>query len=216
MEFLFQHWGKRILIIAFAVSLGVNGLFILANWYAVSAFGAEAALWFVGLLVFPLSVSLLCVPIGAIGLIFKKTRKLAATFSLACLIYFAVGVMCIKIGGEVRMWAFHGLAKRSTALVNAIEQFQEKYRHPPESLLSLVPEFLPSVPDTGMAAYPDYEYKVGEDAKSYGDNPWVLLVFTPSGGINFDMFMYFPNQKYPKHGYGGWLEKIGAWAYVHE
>lgn len=67
-----------------------------------------------------------------------------------------------------------------------------------------------------MRAYPKFEYVAGEKAKSYGDNPWVLYVFTPSGGINFDQFMYFPKQNYPKHGYGGWLERVGEWAYVHE
>jgi hypothetical protein len=43
-----------------------------------------------------------------------------------------------------------------------------------------------------------------------------LVVFTPSGAINFDQFMYFPNRNYPEQGFGGWIERIGDWAYVHE
>jgi hypothetical protein len=35
-------------------------------------------------------------------------------------------------------------------------------------------------------------------------------------GINFDQLMYFPNQQYPEFGHGGRIERIGAWAYVHE
>jgi hypothetical protein len=34
--------------------------------------------------------------------------------------------------------------------------------------------------------------------------------------MNWDMFLYFPKQNYPKAGYGGWLERIEDWAYVHE
>jgi hypothetical protein len=44
--------------------------------------------------------------------------------------------------------------------------------------------------------YPDYQYYVGTNAARYGSNPWVLVVHTPSGGINFDQFMYFPLQNY--------------------
>ena len=57
---------------------------------------------------------------------------------------------------------------------------------------------------------------MGEEAHKWDDNSWVLYIDTPSGGINFDMFMYFPNQNSPKTGYGGVLERIGDWAYVHE
>ena len=67
-----------------------------------------------------------------------------------------------------------------------------------------------------VAAYPEYQYFVGEKAASYEGNPWVLYIFTPAGGINFDSFMYFPRQNYPDHGYGGSLERVADWVYVHE
>jgi hypothetical protein len=34
--------------------------------------------------------------------------------------------------------------------------------------------------------------------------------------LNWDTFIYFPNQRYPDVGYGGWIERIDRWAYVHE
>jgi hypothetical protein len=43
----------------------------------------------------------------------------------------------------------------------------------------------------------------------------VLLVSTLKGG-SFDRFLYFPLQNYPEDGYGGSLERIGDWAYLHE
>lgn len=35
-------------------------------------------------------------------------------------------------------------------------------------------------------------------------------------GINFDVFVYWPEGNYPDSMYGGWVERIGHWAYMHE
>jgi hypothetical protein len=121
-----------------------------------------------------------------------------------------------RIAGRLRMHGFAALAHRSETLVAAVKAYDAKFGRPPDSLEALVPDFISGIPSTGMRAYPKYEYLAGEKAKPFDDNPWVLYVFTPSGGINFDQFMYFPRQNYPEHGYGGWLERIGDWAYVHE
>ncbi len=68
-----------------------------------------------------------------------------------------------------------------------------------------------------MMAYSQYRYLAGDETeKQYQGNPWILRVYTPSGGINFDEMLYFPNQNYPKQGYGGTLELVGDWAYLHE
>jgi hypothetical protein len=114
------------------------------------------------------------------------------------------------------MAAFHELSNRSEPLVQVIKTYESKYGTPPPSLESLVPEFLPQVPQTGIGAYPEYGYKVGRQAQEYAKNDWCLIVDTPSGGINWDIFIYFPDQNYPKFGYGGVLERVGDWAYVHE
>ncbi len=112
------------------------------------------------------------------------------------------------------MNAFAELAERSKPLVAAIHAYQQKRGRPPESLSSLVPEYISSVPTTGMGAYPKYEYLM--DTTNFHGNPWVLRVFTPAGGINFDQFLYFPLTNYPATGYGGVLRRIGDWAYVFE
>ena len=115
------------------------------------------------------------------------------------------------------MDAFHSLAERSKPLVEAIFAYEKQQGEPPNELNDLVPDFLSSVPSTGMGGYPQYDYFVGAAAaEEYFDNPWVLEVFTPGPGINFDRFLYFPNQNYPETGYSGSLERIGEWAYVHE
>lgn len=135
---------------------------------------------------------------------------------LSCVVYIATAFPCFRVANSVRMHGFGKLAERSAPLVKSIYDYEAKYGNAPENLEALVPEFIPSVPNTGMAAYPDYYYMVGERARKWDGNPWILYVETPSGGINFDKFMYFPNQNYPKRGYGGSLERIEDWAYVHE
>jgi hypothetical protein len=106
------------------------------------------------------------------------------------------------------------LASRSEALVGAIRSFAEREGRPPTDLQELVPKYFARIPKTGMPAYPDYRYST--EPSRWKGNPWVLYIDCTSGGINFDMFIYFPLQNYPETGYGGSLERIGEWAYVHE
>jgi hypothetical protein len=48
------------------------------------------------------------------------------------------------------------------------------------------------------------------------DSPWELNIPCPWGFINWDVFFYWPTQRYPDYIYGGGVERIGKWAYVHE
>ena len=48
------------------------------------------------------------------------------------------------------------------------------------------------------------------------DSPWELRIQCSSGMVNWDVFFYWPTERYPEEIYGGWVEKIGKWAYVHE
>ena len=129
-------------------------------------------------------------------------------------IFLAVIPCGIRLGRELRRQGFTDLAKRSEPLVNAIKAYEKKYGFPPGELNAIVPEFLPQMPATGMAAYPRYIYRVVQ--KGHEDNPWMLEVFTPSGILNFDKFIYYPLQNYPRHWCGQPLEPIGDWVYLHE
>ena len=46
-------------------------------------------------------------------------------------------------------------------------------------------------------------------------NPWSLEVATSIGILNWDKFVYYPNQQYVSC-CGNRLEPIGDWAYLHE
>lgn len=201
---------------AFLASLILNSFNIYAVWHSIFPNGSTEYLWLSIFLSPPLLAALALIPISLIGLIFKKMRSISSIVFLTCIAYLIGMFVCGSIAGRVRTNGFRKLAERSSPLVQAIKDYQTTVEHPPESLESLVPNFIDSVPGTGMAAYPDYEYISGEEAEGWDNNPWVLYVKTPSGGINWDMFIYLPKQNYPKRGYGGSLERIQDWAYVHE
>ncbi len=182
--------------------------------FVVSPNGTRGFLFPGILFVIPWLLSVPALVVALIGLAFRKHRKGAAAVALSALAYFASFPASERIGYKVRMQAFHKLADRSKPLVDAIRSFDRKYGKPPESLQALVPEFITLVPSTGMGAYPEYRYTA--NPTNFLGNPWALVVFTPSGGINFDQFMYFPLTNYPTNGFGGWIERVGDWAYVHE
>lgn len=202
---------------ALLLSVTVFGLGIGLQWYAVSPygyFGMQALI--VGIFMVPLMVALPAAPVALVLLPFRTVRRtalIAAVYALTCL---AVGIPSIQCHWPIRRGAFVQLAERSQPLVTAIHRFESERGRPPQALDELVSQYLATIPGTGMPAYPDYEYVVDTAAQPSDPERWLLSVETPSGGINFDCFIYLPSQQYPENGYGGRLERIGEWAYVHE
>ena len=120
------------------------------------------------------------------------------------------------LGPVHKMQRVRHAAVAAMPLVRAIEAFERQERRPPRDLSELVPRYLEGIPSTGMRGYSEWDYIHGADAHTYSENTWVLRVHTGGPGINFDQLLYFPNQQYPELGPGGWIERIGAWGYVHE
>ncbi len=159
-----------------------------------------------------------CYAVGAglLMLVVPSHRKLGVhTFGLGAVILLST-VLGLRWGNDVRMAAFRQLGVRSQPIILAIREFEQQHKRPPKTLEELVPRYLPTTPKTGMAAYPEYEYVEGERARDYDENPWALFVPCSSGGMNWDIFLYLPKQNYPGNGYGGSLQRVGDWAYVHE
>lgn len=103
-------------------------------------------------------------------------------------------------------------------LVQAIEAYTGRQGRPPGSLSALVPTDLPSIPTTGMAAFPAFRYELpgvaGHVARQTED-PWMLRIDTAFGS-NFDSMVYLPSGRYPAVGWGGAVVPVGKWAYVWE
>jgi hypothetical protein len=151
---------------------------------------------------------------GVVGLLLARSRANAMHCLGAVLVGAPLVILGLNLGERVRRNAFVQLAERSGPLVQAIQAYADKEGHPPARLEELIPAFLPSLPGTGLCAYPGYAYLKGAEARRFAENPWVLLV--PVGNLDFDKFLYLPQQNYPQHGFGGTVERMGDWAYVHE
>jgi hypothetical protein len=213
---MFSGTINKTLMNVFSLALAVNGFIVLAEYIAVAPIGTDFLLGIATFAIFPLLAAFFALPVSIVLLFLRSYRLIGLKIFLACVIYLIVGIAGVRLSVEIRHNGFVGLAQRSRPLVMAIQQFEAKHGKPPENLEQLVPEFLPDVPNTGIEAYPNYEYIVVSDRTVYEGNSWILKVRTPSGGINWDIFLYFPKQNYPKVGYGGWLEPVEDWAYVHE
>jgi hypothetical protein len=202
-------------LVLFAISAIVYCPF--AQWLTTAPIGTVIFLWLELAYVFALMVAVFAIPVFIIRICFRRTRPQSAAWLVVCTFFIPCCVGGIVLGQRVRSAGMLAFTQRSRPLIAAIEKYEQDHSVPPPTLDALVPHYLPAIPTTGMMAYPEYEYHTGVDARrEYAGNPWALSVSTPSGGINFDTILYFPNQNYPKHGYGGWLEPIGDWAYVHE
>lgn len=64
----------------------------------------------------------------------------------------------------------------------------------------------------------DLESLLGPPAgtRMLGDAPWELRIPCSAGFLNWDVLIYWPTERYPDAAYGGWIEPVGRWAYVHE
>lgn len=159
------------------------------------------------------------VPIGlavGIGMSLRGPSRWEGTLILVCsLVYCTAELTGFVLGQSIRRNQMIAFTQRSQPLVAAIRRYEKKYSAVPKSLSVMVPEFLPTVPETGLGAYPHYRYELPKRPGEYDGNDWALIVDTDLG-MNFDSMMYLPRQNYPKHGYGGALERINDWAYVHE
>ncbi|MEK7309919.1 MAG: hypothetical protein AAB038_03795 [Planctomycetota bacterium] len=212
---------SRLIRYTFLFSIVIGGSTIFTYYYAVSeyGYGGLGLLFLHAMFVLPIILlPFLLIPFSIIGLIIRKFRKASLRFLIIGVIVITTGLPSICIGLSIRMNEFQKLAQRSTPLINAIKNYERKYGVPPQSIEVLIPEFLDKFPKTGMPTYPNYVYKIlsSDEASHYAGNPWIISVATTLTMTDFDCFIYLPKQNYPREGYGGSLEKISDWAYVHE
>ena len=169
------------------------------------------------LLVWAFLLAFLAILAAPLAFRFRRFRRRAVLYATAGVVFIPSWVVgeC-RLGKLVWRDAVSRFERRSDPLVRAIAAYQAERNRPPSALDDLVPTYLPVVPSTGIGASPKYRYLVGEKAGRYDGNPWVLIASPPCHPMGFDLLLYFPLQNYPDTGYGGWLQRIGSWAYVHE
>jgi hypothetical protein len=195
-----------------------------AEWMADAPHGSDDMSFFMMFffVVPALLVAVSAMIVALVGMMFCRIRRPASIVGLCSVACLAALFTSFFISGKIRMGAFYRVAESSKPLIAAIRAYEQKNGRPPESLQSLVPEFIPSIPSTGMASCARYRYIIpGTNINNnpwINGNPWVLVVWPSHHAPYTDQLIYLPLTNYPVSGYGyGQQERVGDWAWVgHE
>lgn len=202
---------KRTLLLALAVTpLWLNPL---AWWLAFSPVPvvSHAGTWlvqfeFVFLLGLLPAFGLLVV--CSIGL-FSRHYRSGALAWLACAVVFAGAYFGgIAWRTDICRTNLHRMTERAQPLVDAITAYHAEHGRAPAALTDLVPQYLDRVPETGVGAYPDFDYWPGR-AQQFRGNEWVLIASPPFVLFGAGSFYYYPRQNYAESGF----RPVGNWGY---
>ncbi len=159
------------------------------------------------LFVFPLVLAALAGPVLLVGACFSRKRKYWDHVVLSAAVALSI-VVAIRLGGDVRTLRFRAAALRAAPVIRDLESSRSANGRYPDTV---------SLPPTGIAAYPSFRYRrAGSTEAEEKFEGYELSVDCPSGLLNWDRFVYWPSKTYPDGLYGGRVERIGDWAYVHE
>ena len=202
-----SRWSKPLLVwsaVPYVAYVPWTGRCVLGN-------GGWEDGWATPLLLFYAFAWCLAFPVG-FGLVFAaSTRAWAVRLVLLGCWSLLLFVLSMLGGGALRMHGFALAAERAEPLIAAIERYIADFGAPPSSLTVLVPRHLAALPE----GLPPLRIESDPNATHSGKK-WMLSAPCSSGPLNWDSFVYLPEQDYPAHFYGGSVQRMGKWAYVHE
>ena len=198
------------LALSWACELTLEALVVSPRWSsmpldtALAGAGIFAPLWLVwaGIVVWPA---------------LRRPRPVDTPARVAAAAIAVVTVVAgLRVANHLRMAGMRECAARLEPLVVAVSAYEREHGAPPKEVAALLPRYLPSVPGTGLGAYPRVNYVASTDGRAdiYG-NRWMLSVNT-GYLLSWDMLVYLPNGNYPRYDLGGPVERLAAWGYVHE
>ncbi len=165
----------------------------------------QLAGWFVALFAFPVVVA--CVFLGGLS---RRHWLLYALGGLWALSVFSICPFQFK---SMRRVGLEKSVAQLRVLPPALEKFRRQKGSYPAQLNELVPKYLNQIPATGMVAYPALRYRRADATNNL--QRYELKVLTSAGFFNFDALFYLPDG-YEDLKRAGKIERIGAWAYLHE
>ncbi len=215
---------------SFLVALGIStlGILIAAIAYALvtKRFGVLLFLPLFGLAVvaqellasFFLLAGVFGFPIAVLFSLFRPTRQnWMVAGQTALLGITAIG--SVLLYGKLQTLGAQRAAHRGDEIVDAIHRYESFSGKLPNALEELVPRELESIPDTGMIGFPSFQY-VGPKDPTLQDKERPFKKYELRVDLykllQFDCLVYWPEGNYPDFMYGGGVERIGEWAYVHE
>lgn len=158
-------------------------------------------------------LALLVLPVSLAAMLSRRMRARAGAMTIYCAVLIGMLLVLGRVAWSLRTYGFERAAAKAQPLVAAIRQFVRDRGQAPANLRDLVPGYLAAIPD-GLPPLRIETHTGSPD--SYAGNDWILIAAVSSGILNFDSWLYFPNGEYPEQGYGGSLQRIADWAYVHE
>lgn len=186
-----------------------SGILAFSSSYSVSEIGlCLGALDFAG--GFGLLVALGVFFTSPILLFFKRFRRYAVLSLVLAVIFIPCELLGLYWGACGNEEQIERVAERGRPIVDAIKAFEKKNGHPPGSLDELVPDYLDSVPTTGIGSWPEFCYHTKNPNRHEG-NEWDLnatVPGVPGFGLGLGHLMYFPRQNYPEGSI-----RIGTWGY---
>jgi len=211
-----ESWSRKFLI-GYAACQGTALALHVASSAASTTelgFRVKSSIEFLVLLFLCLLPPFAALPVLVFAVRAKPPRRWTWALAAALLISVPMWAGAIRLASTFRTRDFERLAERSKPLVAAIHAYEKDRGQPPPKLAALAPDYLPSVPGTGMSAYPEYLYFVGEEAaKNWYGNPWVLYVSASEGIMDFSFFYFLPMRHCPVERAP---ERIRDWGYLHE
>ncbi len=158
-------------------------------------------------------LALAALPVYGIASLLRFPPRWAVPGLVFCVAFAASAGAGVLGGAALRRARFAEAAERARPLIAAIEAYRARGVYP-ESIEELYRGALERPPGTGMLAYPEFDYR--RPGKDDGFSGYELRVLCPLGPFSFDVFVYRPGASYPERLYGGRVERIADWAYVHE
>jgi hypothetical protein len=162
---------------------------------------------------------------GLILMLVAKTRKNAFYALIAGLVMtleiFGGPNLGLRLAERAKHRAYLRCPNHAKPLIVAIRAFEKDHGKPPRRLEDLTPKYIATLPQTGIGAYPDYEYHDHESGlvSDYSGNAWMLVVpLCPLGEFDEEDLLYLPNQDYDKQfsakGKFHIEERVGDWVHV--
>jgi hypothetical protein len=184
---------------------------LIINGLAMTGHGPWRTLG-IELLGLPVLLGVITLPLAVIAaLVFRRSTTVKNVAAISAGIVLG-GLAGNWAGSELRMMAFQMAADRAAPVISAIEAFEGRYGTPPKHLSLLVPEFLASIPES----LPPLTITVGDEAiNRFRGNRWAVTALASRALLNWDMFVYLPNQNYGDLGAAS-MTRLGDWAYLHE
>ena len=203
----------------FLFALTVNSIPFLFKLYALSPFCLDGDgvlyYWSSYGIFYSILIAFVSAVVAFVSLIWYAITRWQSTRTILVL---SVSCMLSALPIFFMEWALwllileHKL-EQAEPLITAIKGFESAYGYPPPELQALVPEFLSEIPETGIAAYPNWSYR---SIRRPGQ-PWVLYIRCQTSEYESPRgtFTYLPNKSYPKATSESWYEFIGDWIFVH-